>query len=443
MSSELDRFRQEWQREVNERHSSGRNRDQRPNNGRTNDPKRASAEALPRETIVEPEVNTIHSDEFFRAQRPIENVVNNSKLSQTDLKAIDLFEMAVDMEHSGQMSDAVKYYRLAFKSNEKVDKLYREKYYSKQTNKSNRSHLPSQSQTQSSRTVQPKKMVDDESLLVMSDKLKKMSLSKEEIEEETAVKNSESKLLQMPNEVIALILEKLALQDLGSFTMATYTCRKLAVVGYTNVRMWRKLCTKAFDKQHYDAEVDLEEYVSGFSSWRAMFKQRPRIEFNGVYISTCNYLRPGLAQTWNNPLHMVTYYRYLRFFEDGTCMNLLTTAAPADIVPVFKRDVVGDKEDEESVAVYKKDDGTVLTRPAGIMQGTWKIMNKEGRLLIESEGSVDRYIFFMEFDIKSSGKHKHNKLKWRNFWSVNKITQDEAEFSLKNDKAYYFVKSRF
>lgn len=432
MSSELDRFRQEWQQEVQARGSSDRqasshdaNSAERRITGRT-----ANTGRLTGPEIDTPNQTTIHSDEFFRAHKPKSNVMHNHTLTKTDREAIGLFETAVDMEHNGQMSDAVKYYRLAFKSNERVDKLYREMYFSKPR--------PAPAFAPADQQVN---MSGAELDVSVAGQLGDLCITQTEA---TDKGDAESVLLNLPTEVIALILETLALDDLGSFTQATYSCRRLATTGYSNVRMWRRLCAQAFDYQHYDAEFDVDSYVAGFRSWQDMYKNRPRVQFNGVYISTCNYLRPGLAQTWNNPLHMVTYYRYVRFYEDGTCMNLLTTLAPADVVPVFRRQEVGvDETDTQVVPVYKKDDGTVLTRPKGITQGTWKIMTAQGRLFIESEGSVDRYIFFMEFDIRSSGKHRHNKLKWREFWSLNKITQDTAEFSLKNDKAYYFVRSRF
>ena len=72
------------------------------------------------------------------------------------------------------------------------------------------------------------------------------------------------------------------------------------------------------------------------SSWQQMFRLRPRIRFNGCYISTNNYIRPGQAApshvTWSSPVHIVTYYRYLRFFRDGTVISLLTTTEPAEVV---------------------------------------------------------------------------------------------------------------
>ena len=43
--------------------------------------------------------------------------------------------------------------------------------------------------------------------------------------------------------------------------------------------------------------------------------------------------RPGTSETgWNQPVHLVTYYRYLRFFPDGTIVKHLTTNEPTHVV---------------------------------------------------------------------------------------------------------------
>jgi F-box protein 9 len=233
-----------------------------------------------------------------------------------------------------------------------------------------------------------------------------------------------------------------------------YTCKRLALIGHTGEQIWRSVCYRAFAHQHYDEGVscadgsdpdDLEAAATSTfgNSWRRMYYERPRIRFNGVYISTCNYIRQGVSDTWYAPVHMVTYYRYLRFYKDGTCISLLTSSEPADVVPVFNRSVVGSERRQDNTIVYSRDDGTVLTRPKYIINGSWKFQDLDGSLLVETEGSVDRFLFYMKFTIASSGHHRHNKLKWVNFWSVNKLTQNEADFTLRHDKAYYFVRSKY
>ena len=49
-----------------------------------------------------------------------------------------------------------------------------------------------------------------------------------------------------------------------------------------------------------------------------MFLQRPHLRFGGLYVSRNTYIRTGITE-WRikNPVHMVCYFRYLRFLPDG------------------------------------------------------------------------------------------------------------------------------
>ncbi len=71
---------------------------------------------------------------------------------------------------------------------------------------------------------------------------------------------------------------------------------------------------------------------------------------------------------------------------------------------------------------------------------------EEGNLLIETEGvDPDKYIFKMELALKSAGRAggtRNNKLNWKGFWSYNKLTDDWAEFGLRNDKAFFWSRVR-
>lgn len=185
------------------------------------------------------------------------------------------------------------------------------------------------------------------------------------------------------------------------------------------------------------------------SSWRRMFRTRPRIRFNGCYISTVNYTRPGAAstdsRTWGTPIHIITYFRYLRFFRDGTAISLLTTTEPPDVVHHLIKDNLHAPKDNTRLH-----HGSVL--PSAVMKdalrGRWRLSGPgdglataeaEGDVHIETEGVVPKYMWKMEFALGSAGRGaRNNKLTWKGFWSYNKLTDDWGEFGLKNDKAFYF-----
>lgn len=70
-------------------------------------------------------------------------------------------------------------------------------------------------------------------------------------------------------------------------------------------------------------------------------------------------------------------------------------------------------------------------------------MDPEGRVDVETEGSMDRYWFRMQMrvgSVRAGGRVVRGsaKLLWEGFWSWNRLTDDLAEFSLRNDKAFFF-----
>ena len=68
----------------------------------------------------------------------------------------------------------------------------------------------------------------------------------------------------------------------------------------------------------------------------------------------------------------------------------------------------------------------------------------EGDVVIETEGVVSKYIYRMDLSLRSSGGGKgggmprNNKLVWRGFYSYDRVTDDWAEFGLRNDKPFFF-----
>jgi F-box protein 9 len=183
-------------------------------------------------------------------------------------------------------------------------------------------------------------------------------------------------------------------------------------------------------------------------SWQRMFRQRPRIRFNGCYISTVNYLRSGQASpnqaTWGSPVHIVTYYRYLRFFRDGTVLSLTETAEPGDVVHHLTREAVA----QQSAAVLKQ-----------VLKGRWRLASAradadssnssspagevvEGDVTVETEG-VAKYIYRLDLALGSAGKGaRNNKLGWKGFYSYNTLTGDWAEFTMRNNKPFFFSRVR-
>lgn len=67
--------------------------------------------------------------------------------------------------------------------------------------------------------------------------------------------------------------------------------------------------------------------------------------------------------------------------------------------------------------------------------------DKEGEVDIETEGvDAEKYVYRMELTLRNAGRSgpPKNKLVWRGFWSWNRLTDDWAEFGLRNDRAFFW-----
>lgn len=282
-----------------------------------------------------------------------------------------------------------------------------------------------------------------------------------------------------PEEILVEILEHVAIEDVAAFARLGQVCRRLAYLVTTEERVWKRIALGhefGFAAMHYvwscqvdgkplgdDDEggyilgPDFEEPVvatpppsnitsllvpSVYPTYRTLFRRRPRVRFNGCYISTVNYTRPGAASpmtlTWNSPIHIVTYFRYLRFLRDGTCISLLTTSEPADVVPYLYVEHMH-KNHHSLPSAPMKDALLGRWRLTGPDVGGVDGGEKEGTLEIETAGATPKYTYKMYMSVGSAGRAaRNNKLVWQGYWSYNRLTDDWAEFGLKNDRPFYW-----
>lgn len=173
-----------------------------------------------------------------------------------------------------------------------------------------------------------------------------------------------------------------------------------------------------------------------YPSYATMFRYRPRIRFDGLYISTVNYMRAGAAaatqSTWDSPVHIVTYYRYLRFFRSGAVISLLGTQEPGEVVHALLPSLLEGKRAPKGSAV------------ADARRGRWRLgggegEGDEGALTVETEGIDERYIYRMALRMKGQERGRA-RLAWEGFWNWNRLTDDWGEFGLRNDKPFVFSK---
>ncbi|KAI7284035.1 hypothetical protein KC345_g2572 [Hortaea werneckii] len=434
--------------------------------------------------------------------------------AQEPTSALEHYERAVEKETQGHLGDSIQHYRRAFKLDDGVHEAYKQKHFPPSSFPKPKPTNPNPSNA-SATVPNPAHHSLHGSTSALPATLKELveefgSLGIEAPPPATDASPPErSPLGELPEEILSQIMMDLAIEDVASFSRLALVCKRLAYLVLTEDAVWKRVALGnefGFAAMVYDFQCDIEgspleandqiarylasedeltvdeydEYsatvptpvyqASAFtaltehllhtqysSSWRQLFRSRPRVRFNGCYISTVNYARAGGTSTntltWGAPVHVVTYFRYLRFFRDGTAISLLTTAEPADVVHHLTKENLNEHHGNTLPSSVMRDalrgrwrlSGPAATRykdPA--MLGTHaQDAETEGDVHIETEGVVPKYYYRMQLAMSHAGKGaRNNKLAWKGFWSYNRLTDDWGEFGLKNDRAFYWSRVR-
>ncbi|KAG0153392.1 hypothetical protein PDIDSM_5245 [Penicillium digitatum] len=502
-NDELASFRQQWREEVTRR---SRPKDAPPAPAppsRTAPPARLPPtrhEASHRKEIEEegPPLASFDADELAQqvgelTVEPLEDDFSRREVAEPT-SALEHFERAVEKEAEGNLGDSLSHYRKAYRLDSAVDKSYRNKHYSHVWKKP---HLAVPTAPVAA-TQQPTEVptLPTPELIASFAHLPIPQL-------DPIVENTPPPpcpIATVPSEVLVEILRHVAMDDPSAFGRMALVCKRIAYHFAHEQQIWRRICQGrrfGFGGMHYDFACDLHgepiytlaprytpfpndepvEIPSPLSSWSQVFQTLPRIRFTGIYISTVNYTRPGAASaytnlSWNSPIHIVTYYRYLRFYPDGSVISLLTSTEPADVVPHISKEMWWRRAPQrtESINDHGLRGRWHLALPVDTSESSeppaaaWKpdiasdqksILSDERDLIIETEGVDSKYVYTMHLSLRSSAvpksaqvgpapsnPSKNTKLAWKGFWSYNRLTDDWGEFGLRNDRAFVFRRVR-
>ncbi|KAK5425497.1 hypothetical protein LTR34_011056 [Exophiala xenobiotica] len=534
-ASVLEQFRKQWKEEVNARTKKPQGHSSQPQQER---PRRTSDARLERPTNKPPTRHPIadvkdESDHYSDAEQTGESsaklIQRVESLSIRNIddddftpkqpahepqSALEHFEHAMERERQGNLGDSLSHYRKAYRLDAKVDQTYRQKHFptkSKPTNP-NPSNAPATVPSTAHHSLEEPQQELPIAELIDSFAHYQITGAPPII---AGDRPPPCGIQKLSTEVLLELLRHVAVRDPAVFVRLALVCKKLAYHVWTDNGIWKRIALGpefGLAGQQYNFATDLQGRELVFrelgnesaedelppvteasfpeqSAWRDVFHTHPRIRFTGVYISTVNYTRPGgasaTAYTWSSPIHVVTYYRYLRFFRDGTCLSLLTVEEPIDVVHHLTLENLayvrnGKKEPSsqlKATPVSGKQGATssssAVAPPPGaqhimkhVLRGRWRLCHPSletvaagatrdgvgpsdlsptmtpGDLHIETEGAGSRYRYTMHLSLKSAGRAKHttknNKLNWKGFWSYNLLTDDWAEFHLRHDKPFYF-----
>ena len=132
---------------------------------------------------------------------------------------------------------------------------------------------------------------------------------------------------KLPQEIMLKLFSRLGPYGLG---VASCVCRQWNILAQ-QPQFWYRACLDAFaeDTPEENVEIVKAQYNS---SWKRMFLCRPHLRFDGMYVARNTYLRTGIAE-WRErkAVHLVTYFRYLRFWPGGRFRYSTTPVIPRKV----------------------------------------------------------------------------------------------------------------
>lgn len=232
----------------------------------------------------------------------------------------------------------------------------------------------------------------------------------------------------LPNDVLQKIVRELVLVSGESWVHLSLTCRKFQELCFQDPEPFRTFAQYIYPLQCYDEAAMTLNGVSNISTleqafwgddYRRMLAERPYLKFQGCYISVVNYVRHGSnvegSSSLINPVHMITYYRYFRFYPDGTCLRLLTTDEPSTVVKTYDR----------SHNIKDAD----LCR--------WSLSLDDDFSLLTVTRTNEKYEFEEKLRIHDHSRKKYQRLKWVSSGAYDHHGE-RIDFSLRKEKPFSF-----
>jgi len=242
----------------------------------------------------------------------------------------------------------------------------------------------------------------------------------------------------LPREIIVVLLKWIISTDLdlNSLEKLASVCRGFYVC-CRHIELWKLACAKMWKSGCGDPQTH------GYTGWREMYILRARPYFNGCYISKTSYSRAGensFQDVNYKPWHLVSYFRYLRFFACGSALMLTTSDSPQNVVTYLKKDWDRSNlakgsyslQDNIMTAVFKKKAATA--EPLSRFRRKKDQNNNTGSTVAEQ-------IFYAEIEVVPK-KHRRNCiLSWRRY-SVETVYLNGArtttELEVQSSRFPYF-----
>jgi F-box protein 9 len=264
--------------------------------------------------------------------------------------------------------------------------------------------------------------------------------------------NWNAAIFKLPDELLMMVLKKLIVVDVYSVEMFAQSCKSFYVFARDS-QLWKIAFqywhTKAFPASlsslpspPADSAAKSFHAAGDFavitSPYRQLFLETPRLRIDGLYICRCSYMRSGHTEfSFSQPVHIVNYYRYFRFFKNGKCLSLLTFLEPVEAIPLLKQFKGNallsqiDIRQHSSNSAHDKN----LTR---LMEGYYTLNDNDRTVhCVVSSNHRPNTVFHFLFTLKCSVVGSWNKIQWKEYYSI-KNDAETTVYETRDFKNYWF-----
>ncbi|GLH13820.1 F-box only protein 9 [Gryllus bimaculatus] len=319
-----------------------------------------------------------------------------------ELQARTMFLKGVEHEQSGKLYEAIQFYRRAVQLVPDIEfRLY-------DSSKKVKERLEEERNLEVEHVFEPSEISDED-----DDNLDLLTHLQRIFNRVRCVcvplhEQQATHISALPMEIILYIMKWVVSSelDLRSLEMCARVCRGFYLCS-RDPEIWRLACIRMWGVNCGD--------ITNYGSWRQMFIERPRLHFNGCYISKTTYVRHGennFQDQFYRPWHLVEYFRYLRFFPDGVVLMLTTPDDPTSCVGYLK---------------YR------TNRNPSILQGHYRLQDRRVVIVLKRQDSASKSLlnnryrhrrrdsiqdlgeqtFHVELQIVSCRKRKHAQMTWQ------------------------------
>jgi F-box protein 9 len=236
--------------------------------------------------------------------------------------AVALYARAVEAEQSGRLNDALRAYRLAFKADDNVDKLYARAMARNAAAAAAAAEVEAQEAADVTAVVDPSApAVPDydfrREIQVHPDhgpaagrREKGLRVLLRAAPADAAFAPADEALplplARLPPELLEPVLSHLDVAAIEALGATCWRARALTA----DAGVWRRIASAIYRPPMVPPGIGgARELARRHGDYRTALVEEERIRLDGCYISVCHYIRPGAGEEWVAVTHMSEYSR--------------------------------------------------------------------------------------------------------------------------------------